>query len=203
MYPFASPYFNEKLTVFFENTPIVNLVKEAESSKISVCSWKLKQKLRMYIGRPREITQELLESDYEVLSFTKNTIYHDFFAFADRHHANFRTTFEKMLAAAGLKMPSRVKNPIYQNAFSARADIYKDYVKTYLTPCMEVIQYDVKINELAMVDSNYSQLSKMSVEMGEYLRSKIGIPFYPLAPFLLERLFSVYCQNNKINVEYL
>lgn len=202
-YDFATIHFNHELTIYFENSVLKNLVEATEKEKIAVCSWKLKEKLRMYIGKPRPITQELLESDYEVLSFTKNTKYHNFFAFADAHHKNFRATFEKMLNAAGLKMPSKVKNPIYQNHFSARADLYKDYVKTYLTPCMEVIKSDPEVNKLAMVDSNYSQLSRMSAEMGEYLRQKIGVSYYPLAPFLLERLFSVYCQNLKINVSYL
>lgn len=202
-FPFATLYFNENLTVYFENDPISKLVPTSTADKISISSWKLKEKLRYFIGRPRDITPELLDSDYEVLSFTKNTKYHDFFAFADAHHKNFRQTFEKMLNAAGLKMPYKVKNPIYQNHHSSRADIYRDYVKTYLVPCMEVIKNDPEVNKLAMVDSNYSQLAKTSAATSEYLKEKIGVPYYPLVPFLLERLFSVYCQNRNIKVEYL
>lgn len=203
-YPFATLYDNKDLTIYFENSVLQKFVNETTKDKISVCSWALQHiKLKMYIGRPRPLTQELLESNYDVLSFTKNTKNHQFFAFANRNHPNFADTFRKMLNAAGLKMPSKVKDPIYQNHFSCRSDIYKDYVKTYLTPCMEVIKNDPEINKLAMVDSNYSQLSRMSTEMGEYLKEKIGVSYYPLVPFLLERLFSVYCQNNRINVTYL
>lgn len=202
-YPFAKVYFNDMLTVYFENTPIRTIVQASSADKIAVCSWKLKQKLRFYIGKPREITPQLLDSDYDVLSFTKNTKFHDFFQFADAHHKNFRGTFEKMLAVAGLRMPAKVKNPIYQNAFSSRTDIYKDYVSTYLIPCMDVIKNDPEVNKLAMVDSNYSQLARTSAATSEYLKEKIGIGFYPLVPFLLERLFSVYCQNRSIKVDYL
>lgn len=203
LYPFATPYYNEHLTVFFENTCIAGLVTGAQTEKISVCSWKLAQKIRIQVKRCRPLTQEMLESDYEVLSFTNNTQYHDFFAFASAHHKNFRETFEKMLSVAGIRMPSRVKCPIYQNHFSARTDIYKDYVKSYLIPCMDAIKNDPEVNKLAMVDSNYSQLARNSAATSEYLKEKIGVSYYPLVPFLLERLFSVYCTNNKIKVDYL
>lgn len=202
-FPFARIHFNETLTIYFENEVIKNLVPTSDAAKISVCSWKLKDKIRIQVKRCRPLTQEILESDYEVLSFTNNTQYHDFFAFASAHHKNFRQTFEKMLNVAGLKMPSKVKCPIYQNHFSARADIYKNYVSSYLIPCMEVIKNDPEVNKLAMVDSNYSQLARNSAATGEYLKEKIGVHYYPLVPFLLERLFSVYCTNNKINVSYL
>lgn len=202
-FPFARIYFNETLTLYFENEVIKNLVPTTEMKNISVCSWKLREKLRYFIGKPREITPELLDSNYEVLSFTKNTKYHNFFQFADAHHRNFRATFSQMLESAGLRMPYKVKSPIYQNHFSARTDIYKDYVKNYLLPCMNVIENDPEVNKLAMVDSNYSQLARTSAATSEYLKEKIGVPFYPLVPFLLERLFSVYCTNNKINVSYL
>lgn len=202
-FPFARIYFNETLTIYFESEVIKNLVPTSQMKNISICSWKLKEKLRYYIGRPREITPELLDSDYEVISFTKNTKHHDFYAFADAHHKNFRQTFEKMLNTACIRMPSKVKCPIYQNHFSAKREIYKDYVKSYLIPCMEVIKNDPEVNKLAMVDSNYSQLARNSAATSEYLKEKIGIGYYPLVPFLLERLFSVYCTNNKINVSYL
>lgn len=202
-FPFAQIYYNESLTVWFENKIISDLVPASTDGFVSICSWKLSQKMRMNVRRSQPLTQEVLESDYEVLSFTNNTKFHDFFQFADAHHKNFRQTFEKMLGAAGIKMPSKVKCPIYQNAFSAKREIYQDYVKNYLLKCMEVIQLNPEVNKLAMVDSNYSQLARNSAATSEYLKEKIGVGFYPLVPFLLERLFSVYCTNNRIKVDYL
>lgn len=202
-YPFAHLYRNDDLTIYFENTPIRNVVLASTADKISVCSWKLREKMRLQVRRPRELTQEVLGGGYDVLSFTNNTKYHNFYAFGDAHHKGFLPTFQKLLASAGIKWPHKVKNPIYNNHFSATREIYQDYVKSYLIPCMEVIKNDPEVNKLAMVDSNYSQLAKSSAATSEYLKEKIGVPFYPLVPFLLERLFSVYCTNNKINVSYL
>lgn len=202
-YPFARVHFNETLTYFFENTIISELVGASQADKIAVCSWKLKQKLRWYIGKPREITQELLESDYEVMSFTKNTKAHGMLAFANVSHKGFMVSFKKVVEGIGKKCPGEVKIPIYQNHFSSKREIYQDYVKEYLNPAMEIMQNDPEINKLVMADSNYSTLTSKKPEHLKEIEQKLGMPYYPLAPFLLERLFSVYVHNKKINVSWV
>ena len=200
LFPFATPYYSSGLTIFFENAIITELVLASTADKIGVASWKLKQKLRWYIGRPREITQELLESDYEVLSFTRNTKYHKMLGAAEAWHPGFLTVFDKILSKIGVVRPNDVKIPIYQNHFAAKREIYQDYVQNYLCPAMDCIQNDPEINAMAMRDSKYSDLTHQSAE---HLKSKLGISYYPLVPFLLERLFSVYCDNKKINITHL
>lgn len=199
-FPFARLHFNDRLTIFFENSVIKDLVLASESEKIAVCSWKLKQKLRWYIGKHRELTQEVMDSDYDVLSFTRNSASHQMLAAANKYHKGFKEGMQKICDHIGLKVPGEVKQPIYQNHFSAKREIYLDYVQNYLSPAMEFMATDMK--ELAMSDSNYSQLSRSKITP-EYLMEKIGLPFYPLAPFILERLFSVYVQNKKIKVTHL
>lgn len=190
LYPFAVPYFNEKLTVFFENSVIADLVMKTNASKIGVCSWKLRQKQRgYYIGRPKPITQEVINGDYEILSFTKNTKYHQMIAAATQSHKYFQPTFDKILKAIGKTRPHEVKNPIYQNHFIAKREIYQDYVKNWLIPAMEVMENDPEIKELCYKDSNYSNLSGGSAMN---LEKQIGLSYFPMHPFLLERLFSVY-----------
>jgi len=200
LYPFAEPYYNDKLTIFFENDCIVKLVSETKADKIAVCSWKLREKFRWYIGRPRELTQELLESDYEVMSFTKNTKEHRMLSAAEQWHPGFLKTFDKILSAIGKTRPSEIKIPIYQNHFSAKREIYVQYVKNYLSPAMQSIMDDVEINNLAMQDSKYSDLTNQSAE---HLQKKIGVNYYPLVPFLLERLFSVYVQNEGLKITHI
>jgi hypothetical protein len=202
-YEFALVYHNQTLTPFFENSVISELVGTSKADKIAVCSWKLKQKLKWYIGKPQEITPELLESDYEVMSFTKNTSMHRMFAAAEANHKGFVTVFKKICDAIGVKFTGEVKIPIYQNHFSAKREIYHDYVKEYLNPAMEIMQNDPEINKLVMADSNYSTLTSKRPEHLKEIEHKLGIGYYPLAPFLLERLFSVFVQNEKINVSWL
>lgn len=194
-FPFSKLYYNESLTIYFENDPISKLVQETKSDKIGVCSWKLKEKLRWYIGHRRELTQELLETDYEVMTFTRNTKYHRFFQAADAWHPGFLEVLDKILSKIGISRPGEVKIPIYQNAFIAKTEIYKDYVKNYLIPAMDCIKNDPEVNKMAMRDSKYSDLTNQSAQ---HLKEKIGIEYYPLCPFILERLFSVYVHNKKI-----
>ena len=141
LYPFAIPYRNE-LTVFFESEVIRRLIPETTADKIGVCSWRLRQKQRYYIGRPRPITEEVINSNYEVHSFTKNTKYHKMLAFAAQSHKHFQPCFNKLLSAIGVNCPGEIKNPIYQNHFCARSDIYKFYVEKYLSRVMEIITND-------------------------------------------------------------
>ena len=203
MFPFAIPHYNESLTIFFENEVIRTLVMAENCKKIAVCSWKLREKLRWFIGRKRPLTQELLESDYDVLSFTKNTKYHRMLDNADAWHPGFKGIFKKILDAIDVPMPPEVKTPIYQNHFSANTEIYQHYIVEYLNPAMLVMMHDKEIHGLVMRDANYSQLDKQSAAKSEDLQKKIGVPYYPLAPFLLERLFSVFVHNKKINVTHL
>lgn len=200
LYPFAIPYKNEKLTVFFENSVIAEQVMKTKASKIGVCSWKLRQKQRgFYIGRARPITQEVIDGDYDILSFTKNTKYHVMLAAAAQSHAYFQPTFDKILSAIGKTRPHEVKNPIYQNHFCAKREIYIDYVNNWLRPAMEVMSSDKEIRELCFKDSNYSALSG---ERAENLQNQLGINYFPMHPFLLERLFSVYHNVMGIRVTY-
>ncbi len=202
-YPFAQVYFNEGLTIFFENSIINEVVSTSKADKIAVCSWRLREKMKYYIGQPRELTQEILESDYDVLAMTKNTRHHQMLAAADKWHSGFKETMKKLTSMINVNLPNEVSIPIYQNHFSAKREIYRDYIKNYLNPAMAAMKNDSEMNKLAMADSNYSKLSKASPEVFKKLEEKLGVPYYPMATFILERLFSVYVHNNKIKVTHL
>lgn len=201
IYPFAQPYLNEKLTVFFENTPISELVMSTKAEKIAVCSWKLRDKLRWNVPgetAPRELTQGLLDSDYEVLSLTRNSADHNMLACAETWHPGFMNTFDEMMEKIGKRRPvGRIRYPINQNHFSARTTIYQNYVTNYLRPAMSALETMPE----AMRDSHYTKLvPDASIT---HLQKHIGLSYYPLVPFLLERLFSVYVQNEGIKVQYI
>lgn len=202
-YPFANVYFNEKLTIFFENSVIIDVVGKSTADKIGVCSWKLRQKQRWNVPKSREITQELLESDYDVLSFTRNTHHHQMLYASERWHPGFLQALKAICKYAGINVPSEVHQPIYQNAFMAKRDIYEEYITDYLKRVIAGINYEVAAEALVMQDSGYHALSRTDAAPKEWLMEKIGVPYYPMAPFLLERLFSIFCHNNKIKVEYI
>lgn len=202
-YPFSDLYFNDSLTIFFENEPISKLVMETKADKIGVTSWKLRDKFKMNVCRPRELTEEVINSDYDVLSFTCNTKYHKMLTAADHWHKGFRAAITKVCESIGQRCPGDVKTPIYQNAFMAKTEIYQDYVKNWLNPAMEAMINDQELKEMVTVDSGYTNLAKKDAADHERLQRLIGMPYYPLAPFVLERLFSIYVQTKRINVTWL
>lgn len=200
LYPWSIPYFNDGLTVFFENSIIKELVSKSKADRISVCSHRLREKLRLNVFKTRTLTEDVLYSDYDVLSFTRNSRHHLMLAFAEVSHPGFKETTTKILDAVGFKMPTEVKNPIYQNHFIAKSEIYKEYISELLSPAMDVMINDKEINELCMKDSRYISLADRS---GKNIKKKLGIDYYPMFPFLLERFFSIWCDIRKIKIDYL
>lgn len=202
-YPFAKTYFNDSLTEFFENSVISKLVMESEADRIAVCSWKLRRKMRWNVRMPRPLTEEVLKTDFQVMSFTGNTKYHQFLGAANAWHPGIIDILKKIMVHFGDPMPSEVKNPIYQNHFCATREVYQRYVFEYLSPAMILMNNNAELKEMCWKDSNYSNLAKKDSADSEYLRKRIGVPYYPLHAFVLERLFSIFCHNKKIPVTYL
>lgn len=198
LFPFAIPYYNEGLTIFFENVPIRKLVTETTAERIGVCSWRLGDKMRKH-HRENIITG--MDSDFQVLSFTRNSFRHQMLAMSNAWHPGFMPTIRLLWEKLGLKIPSEAKNPIYQNHFLAKTSIYRDYVDNFLVPAMELTEKDEELNKLMTQPSGYGKLSR-----GCDLRSvkaKLGMDDYPLAPFILERSPCLYFQLKGYKISYL
>lgn len=201
LFPFSTPYFNTGLSIYFENKIIADLVTASDAEKIGVSSWKLRDKLRRNVGLSKTLTQKDIESDYEVLSFTKNSKKHTMLAHLYHWHPKSKEAMELLWQKLGYKLPGEVKNPIYQNAFIAKSEIYKDYVTNFLVPAMELTEKDEQVRELMLQPSGYGKLSK-DCDL-KSVKAKLGMNDYPLVPFILERCPSCWFQMKGINVSYL
>lgn len=200
----AIPLFNPVLTLFFENTPISRVVLESKAEKIAVCSWNLKNKYKTFSIPPwNDLTYERLEEDYDVLAFTKNSPHHQTLAAMDGWHPGSKLALSGICSQIGLKFPKECKYPIYQNAFCARADVYKAYVTEALIPAMQLMETDPTVRGWALQDSNYFKLKSNNSDLAEQLKTHLGLDYCPLAPFLLERLFSVWVNYRGLNIKTL
>lgn len=201
LFPFAIPYFNEGLTIFFENDPIRKLVTKTKADKIGVCSWKLADKLRIRVGMRGALTQSALDSDFEILSLTKNSARHQMLAMANAWHPKFKETITLLWEKLGLKIPGEAKNPIYQNSFIAQSQIYKRYVSEFLSPAMDLVEKDEQLHAMMLQPSNYGHLNR-----GADLKSvkqKLGLSEYPLCPFIFERCPPLWFQIHDYKISYL
>lgn len=197
LYPFAQVHFNSTLTIFFENDPISRLVSESKADKIAVCSWRLSQKVRNI----HPVTVEKLNGNYEVLSLTRNSSRHQMMAMAREWHPGFMPAITMLWDKLGFKMPGEVKHPIYQNHWSGRIDIYKEYVSSFLIPAMRLIEEDTELNKLMMVHSGYGKLNRKADLKN--VQAHLGMTDYPMCPFVLERCPSLWFEMKRIRVSYL
>lgn len=197
LYPFAKPYFNDSLTIFFENQPIRTLIRATDAEKVAVCSWKLSQKVR----KIHPVTERALMGDFEVMSFTRNSSRHLMIAMAAAWHPGFVPALDLLWSKLGYKRPGEARNPIYQNHFAAKSTIYKEYVENFLSPAMELIENDEELHDLMIKPSGYARRARNADVKS--VRAKLGMDDYPLCPFVLERCPALWFQMKGIKISYL
>lgn len=201
LFPFAIPYYNETLTIFFENDPIKKIVRETKADRIGVCSWKLGDKMRIRTGMRGALTPEVMESDFQVLSLTRNSSRHCMLAMAREWHPSFMPTIRLLWQKLGYMIPWEARNPIYQNHYIAKTEIYRDYVDNFLAPAMELTEKDENLNKMMTQPSGYGKLSRGADIKS--VKSKLGMDDFPLAPFVLERCPALFFQVKGYKISYL
>lgn len=207
MFDFATPYKNETLTPYFENSVIKEIVEGIgadvdENSKIAICSWKLRDKIAVNVPPYRDLSAELLQSEYDVLSFSKNSGVHNMIQAAEVWHPGFRTILNLLWAKLGRSAVREVKNPIYQNHFAATLSIYRRYVSEVLSPSIELMESDEEIKNLVWKDSQYYKL-RDNKEFRDRVKEFIGTDYCPLHAFVCERLFPLWLNDQNLNLQYI
>lgn len=205
-YPFARIYKNEVLTPYFENDCIKNIIPSLQSELLSVCSWRLSQKRGdMFRLIDKSLTeQKLIENDYDVAILTPRSPTHKpLFMASQWHHPAWDQTFpifKRFLRNdLGIKVPNELSTAIYENHFVAKREIYHDYVNTCLIPSIDFMSnWNSKESNPFMADAGYAK-RKSAGERKIYFE-KTGRLDWPCAPFILERLFSIYCQGKGFKI---
>jgi len=202
-YSFTNHYLNENCTIYFENKVISDLVadkKHIDSEYFGVFSHAFKDKMLRFRNHTKEQFEGLCRGD--VLSFFGNFKQKSVFAQAESYHKGFGLAFKLMLKdAIGIEF-NTCPHSIYimQNHFVAKSEVYQDYVETMLNPCIKALEN--KENE-QLQQIIWSPLQKYTYERQRFkqnpdLEKQLGIDFYPMHPFLLERLPSLYCTLHRI-----
>ncbi len=204
LYPWAIPVWNKTLTPFFENKIISDIVKQSPGEKTAVCSWKLREKITKNLPltpNSRNLTEEMLQGDFDILSLTVNSKHHEMLANAERWHPGFCDVLRKIGSAIRQTVPREIKFPIYQNHFVAKTDIYKQYVTEFLDPAMKVMEEDEEIKSLCWKDSGYTKL--ITQPLSEQAQKDLGVTYYPLHAFLCERFFSCWVNNKRFKISHI
>lgn len=216
-YPFAKVHFNETLTDFFENDVICRLVPESNADYISVCSWRLKQKrgkssTPMVLNHKLELSEEkILSQDFDVAILTPRRAGFLPLYMASSWHGKhwdeaFKVFNEGFLHPNGIGVKqiygneappqTDLKYAIHENHFIARGGLYKMYVNYCLIPAIEFMKSNT---DIFLQDSGYAQRKRDPEEIQAYQKVS-GRKDWPIAPFILERLFSIWINNKDLKI---
>lgn len=195
IYDFATPYLNTVLTPYFENSVIREVVPNCNADLISVCSWRLKKKRGdMFRLLDKTLTKEkILNAEFDVAILTPRSPTHNVMGMASHWHGKAWDDAINDLRTF-IKVPNVVKHAVYENHFIAKKSIYLDYVNDCLIPVMDYMGS----RDVYFADSGYC--TRKSAEDVELYRKATGRKDWPIAPFVLERLFSIWINDKGFKV---
>jgi len=198
LHPKFIPYNNiDKCTVYFENTVIKELIESGahkDCEYFGVVSARFSGKVHNF--NYDDFCNILKEKNSDIMAFVRMKPPTDksFLEFTSRFHPYFKVYFQRIFEKAGFAIPEYIQEAVYFNYFVAKSDIYEQYVKEMLIPCMEVMK---DMPELFM-NSNY----KKGLPFTEETKKSTGVDYYPYHPFICERFFSYYVQLKGLKVDY-
>lgn len=204
LYDFSKPYYSSGLTPYFENAIIAGIVPCLSADYISVCSWRLKKKRGdsiHYLGGfgSDQLTIDKIQAamPFDVAILTPRSPNHQVLSMAANWHGKAWTdAFEALKPFLG-NVPN-ITHAIYENHFIAKREIYQDYVNNFLIPCIEFMGD----NPVFFADSGYLQKKRDHTEITR-VQKLLGRNDWPILPFVLERLFSIYIEGKNLNVTKL
>jgi hypothetical protein len=186
----------EQKSYLFEVNPIIDIIDNKiddlkDDDYLGILSWKYS--IKMNIPKPLfyKMTKELMANSPDVINVSRFKWQHNYLAWTEVQHPGFLEIFEFLCVKLGLKMIEPTI-PIHSNYFIAKKDIYVKYVNEILKPAVELLETDEYLVSKVFNDANYpAGLNK------EDLKKYTGLEHYTYHTFVLERLFSVWIENNE------
>lgn len=189
-----TPYFNKIKTIeeksyLFEYNPIINIVEKSTTNEyIGIFSHRFPNKTGFY----KKIVLHILDKEKaDVVNFCKPM--KDYLGFTEKEHPGFIKIFEIVCKKLDLKIRPNKITTIYSNFFAAKGNVYREYVNI-LKQAIDIMENDSEIKKLCWQDTNYSSLTK------DALFNYTQLPHYTFHTFILERLFSVWLDNNNFSI---
>jgi hypothetical protein len=201
--PLLIPYYNPPVfSLCLENHVISELIltdAHKDCDYFGVFSWKFEKKHGRTLARVLPLVDD---PSVDVYSFFSIHTKPNMWSVAERWHKGVVELAQEIFNRIGkpeiAEKLTRIQTPtVYQNAFLARPELYEQYVKDWLVPFMETMKAD-DLRERLFIDSKY----KTDVKKAQ-LMSVFGVPYYPLHPFLCERLFSTFLSQTNYKVKHI
>jgi len=203
------PYYNYPTTVFFESKIMCDLIdKKAHKNCMyfGVVSHNLRAKVKeaKMWGRTirnkslryfsaKQFEQFVRVNKPDIASYTTHQP-HKVFPIAEKFHRGIALATVRLLEKMKFKgyWDDMSEKVIYFNYFVARPEIYEDYIQTMLKPAIKLMREDPQIKKLVDVNSHYKK------PMTDELSKQIGYNYWPLHPFICERLINLYILHRNL-----
>lgn len=195
-----TPYYNnatEKLWRF-ENNALIDIIENringmADDSYLGIFSWRFLEKTQIKKASLAEKLFHAASADVYNLSPRFGKHIH-FMNWSDEGHKGIKDMIQRCCSHAGLTYNNDCEHIIYASQFITRKDIYTDYVRSIIMPCLELLEGEMW-NEVN-VDAGYTRAMPN-------LKEVTGLDFYNYIPFILERMFMQYVDNKQLIVNQL
>lgn len=194
-------YFNpinsvEAKSFLFEWNPILDILDNKISdlkptNYLGIFSWKFMYKTYISSKLMYKLFKEAIkERNVDVISMSPTTFNRDYLFFTNEVHPGFLEIFTYLCNKLGLPV-REPKYAIHSNFFLGTVDFYKTFTNTIIKPAIKLLEEDEYLKSVVFNDPSYTTgLNE------EELFKRTGMKKYSFHTFLLERLLSVYLEDN-------
>ena len=129
-----------------------------------------------------------IENKTDIIGISPTFLKGNYLSWTNEQHPGFLVLFSQLCTRLGLQM-KEPKHVIYSNFWIGKYSVYKRYVEEIIKPAIKILEEDMIME--AFTNSQYkSSLTK------EQLISYTGMDYFSYHTFLIERLLSVWLDNN-------
>ncbi len=191
------PYVNQFTTNLhrFENNPIIDIIDNEIyyldwETRIGIFSWKFTRKT----GITRSMVYDYVSThDADVYNCSRWSHNFNFMDWSEEGHKNIKYFIQRCCEHTGLIYNNDCKHVFFANQFVTTKRIYTDYVNRVLKPSLKLLE--TELWEQVNIPAGYTA----GLELDE-LKRLTGLDFYNYVPFVLERMFMQYVDNNDFKI---
>lgn len=196
---------SEKLTAFFENTVILDLIdqgKHKQSDYFAVFSHDIRKEIHFkewlnnntkLTFNPQSLEFIVKSYGYDVYAFEKRRQNKNIIFQAERYHPGFIDIINEILRETKFMdgVPNELSRTTLHNHFIMRSEIYQRYVDELLRPAMKIME------SIPAVWQDAKYIRKLPLSTQERFEQAFGKRYYPYHPFVCERLPSLFLEKYK------
>ena len=205
------PFFNKKASPLLESQILVDILKNGYHKHSEWCgliSWKYSKKVQSSGFRSLDKIINMADKFDVVAPRAESYLFYPKIArehyllniHMDIKEPLLRIIYElqkKNLLKNEIPCLTSKQNNIYCNYWIAKNNFFESFVEKCLIPSIEIIKNNSTIGDLCLSDANYGRTPPAS------FTEQTGFDYYPLAPFVLERMINVYISSEAAKVLYI